>query len=73
MTDTQRHSGAEEQAEQNASRSQSAKMSGPTEIIDLSVAQRAEIWKRLGSQPTESAPAGFEHKVGAAAVPISCV
>ena len=67
MTDSQRNSGAEEQAEQNASRrSQSAKMNGPTESIDLSVAQRAEIWKRLGNQPTESAPAGFEPKVGAA-------
>ncbi len=88
MTDNQRNSGAQEQAEGATTPSQSAKMTGtgPSENIDrekipgrpngllaemdnqsplkLTVAQRAEIWKQLGNQRTEKAPAGFEPKVG---------
>ena len=33
--------------------------------LDLSTAQRAEIWKQLGNQQATNAPPGFEPKVGA--------
>jgi len=33
--------------------------------LDLSNAQRAEIWKRLGNQQTTDTPPGFQPKVGA--------
>jgi hypothetical protein len=33
--------------------------------LDLSTAQRAEIWKQLGNQQATNAPPGFQPKVGA--------
>ena len=38
--------------------------------LDLTTAQRAEIWRRLGNQQATNAPPGFQPKVGAA-VPAS--
>lgn len=69
MTDNQRNSGSQQQAEQAATPSQSAKMNGTVTETDeqsplkLTVAQRAEIWRHLGNQATENAP-GFEPKIG---------
>ena len=71
MTDNQRNSGAQEKVEQTATPSQSAEMNGAVTETDgqsplnLTVAQRAEIWKQLGNQTTENAP-GFEPKIGEA-------
>jgi hypothetical protein len=37
--------------------------------LQLSTAQRTEIWKRLANQPATSAPSGFQPKVGATVPP----
>jgi hypothetical protein len=42
----------------------------PQPALDLSTAQRAEIWKRLGNQQATNMPPGFQPKVGAT-VPVT--
>src|SRR5262249_11431813 len=37
---------------------------GEQGALDLTSAQRAEIWKRLGTQQTTNAPPGFQPKIG---------
>jgi hypothetical protein len=37
--------------------------------LDLTAAQRAEIWQRLGNQQDSNAPPGFQPKVGATVPP----
>ena len=97
MTDKQVNSGAAEQAEENQTPSQSAKMRDGNEgqnqsaniekipgrpngmttetkeseqgSLNLTAAQRAEIWQRLGSEQDSNAPPGFQPRIGATVPP----
>jgi hypothetical protein len=42
---------------------------GQQDVLQLTTAQRSDIWKRLGNQPAANAPSGFQPKVGAIVPP----